>query len=158
VVNREMTNMSDALEIFTSTANYPGGARGIALFAFRVTIGVMCLFHSIPKMKTPTTWMSKEGMKDGPASVQAIAAAGELAAGLGLILGALTPFAAAGLAAIMTGALLKVHIPNRSPIVAPPGKPSAETSIDYLFASLLLIAVGPGRYSLDAWLKSGHGG
>jgi uncharacterized membrane protein YphA (DoxX/SURF4 family) len=109
-------------------------------------------------MKAPTSWVSKEGMKDSPASVQAIAAAGELAAGFGLILGALTPFAAAGLAAIMAGALLKVHIPNRSPIVAPPGKPSAETSIDYLFASLLLIAMGPGRYSLDAWLKSGHGG
>jgi putative oxidoreductase len=98
--------------------------------------------------------MSKEGMKDDPAPVQVIAAAGELAAGLGLILGVLTPFAAAGLAAIMGGALLKVHIPNRSPIVAPPGKPSAETSIDYLFASLLLIALGPGKFSLDAWLRS----
>lgn len=147
--------MTDAIELFRrSTESYAGGLSGLGLLVFRVTVGTMCVLHSIPKMKTPTSWMSKEGMKDDPAPVQVIAAAGEFAAGLGLIMGALTPVAAAGLAVMMAGSLLKVHIPNRSPIVAPPGKPSAETSIDYLFASLLLIAIGPGKYSLDAWLRS----
>lgn len=134
------------------TSKYPEGPRGIALLAFRLTVGTMCLLHSLPKMKTPTSWMSKEGQKDEPATVQAFAAASELAAGVGLILGVLTPFAAAGLSAMMLGALLTVHIPKRSPIVAPPGKLSAETSIDYLFASLLLAALGPGKYSVDARL------
>ena len=132
--------------------SFPGGLSGIALFAFRVTVGTMCLLHSIPKMKTPTCWMSKEGLKDDPAAVQATAAAAELTGGLALILGVLTPFAAGGVATMMVSSLLKVHVPNRNPIVAPPGKPSAETSINYLFASLLLLALGPGKYSLDAWL------
>lgn len=112
----------------------------------------MCILHGVTKMKTPITWMSKEGLKEDPAPIQSIAAAAELASGLALILGALTPFAARGVAAMMVGSLLRVHIPNRSPIIAPPGTPSAETSIGYLFASLLCIALGPGKYSLDAWL------
>lgn len=148
--NHDMTK--EAQITSRDTSQYPEGPRGIALLAFRLTVGTMFLLHSLPKMKAPTSWMSEEGQKAEPAPVQALVAVSELAAGAGLMLGVLTPFAAAGLGAMMLGALVTVHIPKRSPIVARAGKLSAETSIDYLFASLLLVALGPGKYSVDARL------
>lgn len=51
----------------------------------------------------------------------------------------------------MLGALLLVHLPQRHAFVSQ-GGPSYELPLVYLVISIMLIALGPGKWSLDAWL------
>ena len=86
------------------------------------------------------------------AALQAFAAFGEFLGGFALIGGLLTPAACVVLLGIMGGAMATVHLPNGSPFVASPGRPSCETVVVYSAASLLFLLCGPGRFSADAFL------
>jgi uncharacterized membrane protein YphA (DoxX/SURF4 family) len=50
---------------------------------------------------------------------------------------------------MMAGAFLTVHLPAHNPFVDSPGKPSAESCIIYAAAAILLLLMGPGKYSVD---------
>jgi putative oxidoreductase len=125
------------------------GSEGLGLLLFRFVIGSAFLMHGCRKLKHPTNWMQLEGTPASRPGVQILAALAEFASGAGYLLGLLSPLAAIGMLISMTGAFLKVHLPNHSPFVDSPGKPSAESSIIYAAAAILLLLMGPGKYSID---------
>jgi putative oxidoreductase len=99
-------------------------------------------------MQNPMGWMGP--MESAPPGVlQAVAAIFEFAGGVLVLLGLATRVGALALVSVMIGALALVHIPKGDPYVAQ-GKVGAELATLYLTISLLLAAIGPGAYSLDA--------
>jgi putative oxidoreductase len=77
-----------------------------------------------------------------------VASVGELAAGAAVVLGLLTPLAAAGLVAIAINAvLLNAH--NGFFISGPPGAGAVEFDVVLGLAAAALVLTGPGRIALD---------
>ena len=137
--------------------NFIAGRGAAALLLVRLVMGAAFILHGWPKMQKPTRWMNEMGLKrPAPAFLQALAALAEVGGGLALILGLLTPLAAIGIVCQMLAALFLVHLPNGDPFVAH-DKPHYEPALVYLVMALLLIAVGPGRWSLDALLFGARG-
>ena len=93
--------------------------------------------------------MGGEGV---PSFLQALAALAEFGGGIALLLGLLTPLAALGIVCQMLGALFMVHFPMGHPFVAATGGPSYELPLVYLALAILLLVMGPGRWSFDALL------
>ena len=122
-----------------------------ALLIVRVVMGVAFILHGWPKIQYPTGWMNAMGGQDVPSFLQALAALAEFGGGIALILGLLTPLAALGIVCQMLAALFLVHFPMGHPFVAT-GGPSYELPLVYLALAVLLLIVGPGRWSLDALL------
>ncbi len=122
-----------------------------ALLIVRVVMGVAFILHGWPKIQNPTGWMNAMGGQDVPSFLQALAALAEFGGGIALILGLLTPLAALGIVCQMLAALFLVHFPMGHPFVAT-GGPSYELPLVYLALAVLLLIVGPGRWSLDALL------
>ncbi|MFN7949806.1 MAG: DoxX family protein [Blastocatellia bacterium] len=135
--------------------DFPGGWRAAALLLVRVVMGAAFLLHGWPKMQNPTGWMNVMGLAPVPAVVQALAVLIEVGGGIALILGLLTPLASIGIICQMAAALLIVHLPNGDPFVAP-GRSSFELALIYLSLAVLLLVIGPGRFSLD-YLLFGRG-
>jgi putative oxidoreductase len=125
------------------------GTEALGLLLFRLVIGSAFLLHGRRKLKHPTNWMQLEGTPPGPPAVQFFAALVEFGSGTGYLLGLLSPLAALGMLMTMTGVFLEVHIPNHNPFVDSPGRPSAESSIIYAAAAILLLLMGPGKYAID---------
>jgi len=84
-----------------------------------------------------------------PGILQAVAAIFEFGGGVLVLFGLATRVGALALVSVMIGALALVHIPRGDPYVAP-GKVGAELATVYLTIALLIAAIGPGRYSIDA--------
>ena len=112
--------------------------------------GAQKLFGSFggPGLEGATAFMGSLGL--GPARVHATAAAvTELAGGLLIALGLLTPVAAAGLIAVMVAAIITVHGSNG--FFNQEG--GAELNLLLIAALFALTAAGPGTISLDAALS-----
>jgi putative oxidoreductase len=73
----------------------------------------------------------------------------EFFGGLALVLGAVTRLASLGLAAVMIGAILMVHLPNG--FFSPNG---FEFPLALLGSALALAATGAGSYSVDGLIAS----
>jgi putative oxidoreductase len=125
----------------------------IALFVLRVVVGLFFAGHGAQKLfgsfgghgiAGTAGFFESLGMRPGRRN--AIAAGGaELAAGILLILGLLTPLAAAMVIAVMTVAILTVHA-KAGPWVTEGGYEYNATLIAVAFA---LAGAGPGEFSLD---------
>jgi putative oxidoreductase len=77
-----------------------------------------------------------------------VVSVGELAAGAAVVLGLLTPLAAAGLlAAAINAVLLNLH--NGFFISGPPGAGAVELDVVLGLAAAALVLTGPGRIALD---------
>ena len=127
-----------------------GGRAALALLLVRVVMGTAFIMHGWPKIQKPLEWMPAEaGM---PGVLQALAAVAEFGGGIALIPGLLTPLAALGITCTMITAIATFHVPHGHPFVGPPEKPSYELAAGYLVNALLLILVGPGKISLDAFM------
>jgi putative oxidoreductase len=119
----------------------------------RLGLAVVFIYHGLEKVTGPETrlglaWASK--MKDPPAApVQAAVAWGELLGGVAVAVGFLTRLAAAGLAAIMVGAIVTVHGPH--------GFSLAAGGFEYNFVLLVvcaaLILAGPGTFAVDRFVR-----
>lgn len=122
------------------------------LLVVRVVMGVAFILHGWPKIQNPMGWMNAMGGEGVPSFLQALAALAEFGGGIALLLGLLTPLAALGIVCQMLGALFMVHFPMGHPFVAATGGPSYELPLVYLALAILLLVLGPGRWSLDALL------
>ena len=119
----------------------------VALLLTRLVTGVAFMLHGWPKIRNPFGWMGDNGF--APEILQALAALAEFGGGLALVVGLLTPLASLGIASTMVVAFVMHAIMRGDPFVAKGGGPAYELATVYFCIALLLLAMGPGRLSLD---------
>jgi putative oxidoreductase len=143
-----------------STSNGPGkllfgapstAARETGLTILRIAVGVIFMAHGAQKFFMLGIPAVTQGFAQGGipmASFMApFIASVELLGGTALVLGLLTRLAALGTAFTMIGAMSLVHL--KGGFFLPSG---IEYTVALLAASVALILMGPGRFSLDALL------
>jgi putative oxidoreductase len=119
----------------------------LSLLLLRFVAGVAFMIHGWGKIQNPFGWMGPDGF--APGFVQALAALSEFGGGLAWILGLLTPLASLGIASTMAGAFFFHAFMQGDPFVSKGGGGSFELAALYFCVAVLLIAIGPGRLSLD---------
>lgn len=120
----------------------------VALLLVRFVAGLAFMFHGWGKIQAPFSWMGPDA--GIPGFLQALAALSEFGGGLFWILGALTALASLGLACTMAFAAYFHAVINGDPFVATgAGQGSYELALVYLVIAILLMAAGPGRFSVD---------
>jgi putative oxidoreductase len=119
----------------------------LALLMIRLAAGAAFMMHGWPKIQNPFGWMGPDGF--APAGIQALAALSEFGGGLAWILGLLTPLASLGIAFTMGVAVATHAVMRGDPYVSMTGGPSSELATIYFCIALVLLAMGPGKYSLD---------
>ena len=128
-------------------------AISVGLLILRVVLGLTMAAHGYNKFFGPggiagtAGWFDSIGMRPGWLHAR-LAASAELAAGVCLVLGFLTPFAAAGFVALMFVAAWTVHRGNGFFIT----KEGWEYNLVLAAAAVALGATGAGRFSLDRLL------
>ncbi|WP_144206278.1 DoxX family protein [Mycobacterium tilburgii] len=127
----------------------------VGLLLLRLVLGLTLAAHGYNKFfgggRIPGTasWFESIGMKPGKFHAT-VAATTEVAAGLGLAAGLLTPIPAAGFVALMLVAAWTVHRRNGFFIV----KEGWEYNLVLAVSAVAVATLGPGRLSLD-WLIFG---
>lgn len=119
----------------------------LALLLLRVVVGLAFMLHGWGKIQNPFGWMGPEGF--APGFLQALGALSEFGGGLSLILGLLTPLASLGIASTMSVAFSTHAFMRGDPFVSMTGGPASELAAVYFCIAMLLLAMGPGRFSLD---------
>jgi putative oxidoreductase len=121
-----------------------------ALLVLRVALGLMLMAHGANKVKggldNAGRWFSSMGMKRGALQGR-LAAATELVCGAFLVIGFLTPFAAAGVIGVMVVAGVVAHR-NNGFFVFRPGQ-GWEYVMIIAVAAFALGAIGAGDWSID---------
>jgi putative oxidoreductase len=123
-----------------------------AILLFRLVIGIAFILHGLGKIQTPFGWMPPGGPVAIPPIFQFLAAFSEFGGGIALVLGLLTPLAALGIAFTMVVAVYMHAIVFHDPFVNPTGGSSFEPALGYLASTIVLLATGPGKFSLDAFI------
>lgn len=125
-------------------------AGDVGVFILRVVLGATMAAHGFQKffgggrILGTARWFDSIGMKPGGFHAL-IAATTEIAAGLGLALGLLTPASAAAFVALMLVAAWTVHRPKGFFIV----REGWEYNLVLAAGAVAVATVGPGRLSLD---------
>jgi putative oxidoreductase len=127
----------------------------LVLLVERLFLGLMIFAHGYHKVfrgggiAGTAGWFDSMGMRPGRLNA-VLAASTEMGAGVLLSVGLLTAFAAAGLVAVMTVAIVTVHRTNGFFIINQGG--GIEYCLAIAVAALVPGVLGAGRYSLDsAW-------
>lgn len=127
-------------------------AGDLAALILRIALGVTMIAHGWNHVfgggKLPGTagWFESIGLRPGKLHA-VVASATELGAGVLLVVGLLTPLAAAGVVGSMTVALVANHLRNGF-FVFRPGE-GYEYVLNLVLAGIALGALGGGRLSLD---------
>lgn len=119
-----------------------------ALLLLRIAVGAAFIQHGYGKILTPFSWMPAGSPV--PGALQFLAALSEFGGGIALILGLLTPLASFGIACTMFVAVSMHAFVMKDPHVNLTGGSGFELPLTYLAIAVLLMCVGPGRYSADA--------
>lgn len=119
-----------------------------ALLLLRAIAGGAFMVHGWGKIQQPFSWMGS----GTPGWLQLLAALSEFGGGLCWILGALMPLASLGILATMAVAAYTHMIVMKDPFVNLKGGLSYELASVFLGVALVFLAVGPGRFSVDAKL------
>jgi putative oxidoreductase len=125
-------------------------AYSVGLLILRVVLGLTMAAHGYNKffgggrIKGTAGWFESIGMKPGTFHAR-VAASTEMAAGLGLAVGLLTPVPAAGFVALMLVAAWTVHRHNGFFIV----KEGWEYNLVLAASAVAIAATGAGKFSLD---------
>jgi putative oxidoreductase len=131
----------------------------IALLGLRLVVGLTFSAHGAQKLfgafgghgiNGTAGFFEQIGLRPGRLSAWAAAAA-ELFGGLAIALGLLTPIAAAGLIAVMTAAVLTVHLKNGFFV----GNQGYEFNLALSAAVFALAGIGAGDWSIDNALNIG---
>jgi len=126
-----------------------GPRADIALLVLRVVVGAAFVLHGYPKIQHPVTWMAALSHAT-PGWLAAIAAFAEFGGGIALIVGFATPVFAFLIACNMLVAIFLILVPHGATFVSnTPGKVTYELPLAYLAVMVVLVLVGPGRYSID---------
>ena len=120
---------------------------GAALLLLRFFVGIAFIQHGSGKLMHPAGFAAEFGI---PVWLGLATMLTQLIGGILLILGALTPLAALGIAGTMIPATIFL-IQRGEPFINPAGH-SWENSAFYLTAGICLALSGAGPWSLDAWL------
>jgi putative oxidoreductase len=128
----------------------------VGLLILRLVLGLTLAAHGYNKFfgggRIPGTarWFESIGLKPGRFHAS-LAAGCEMAAGLGLAAGLLTPIPCAGFVALMLVAAWTVHRANGFFIV----KEGWEYNLVLAVSAVAVATLGAGQYSVD-WLIFGH--
>ncbi|MCI0530624.1 MAG: DoxX family protein [candidate division Zixibacteria bacterium] len=125
-----------------------------ALLLLRVVVGSAFILHGWGKIQHPFSWAPPQSPLTIPGIFQSLAAISEFGGGIALILGLLTPLAALGIGSTMTVALYLHMIVRKDPFVNMTGGPGFELPAVYFGIAVLILALGPGKFSLDAKIFS----
>ncbi|MCB0273024.1 MAG: DoxX family protein, partial [Bdellovibrionales bacterium] len=137
----------DCCKKFFTPVALPCKASAALLFV-RLVMGIAFLYHGWGKIQHPFSWMP-EG-SPVPGFFQFLAAISEFGGGIALILGVITSLAMLGLAFTMFVATYMHMFVMKDPFVATgPGMSSYEPALMYLALSILIMVIGPGKYSVD---------
>ena len=119
------------------------------MLLLRVVVGLSFFAHGVRHARTQegtARWFERVGFKMAPLQAR-LAAFGELAAGAGLVVGLLTPIAAAAVVATMVTAAGSVHRFNGFFTF---NKGEGWEYVNVLGTAALVVAwLGPGEFSLD---------
>lgn len=124
----------------------------VVLIVLRVLFGLTFAAHGYGKRfrggKIPGTagWFDSIGMRPGKVHAE-LASLTEIAAGIGLALGFLTPFAAAAAVGVMVVAGYTVH--RGKFFIASNGW---EYNFVIALVAISIAGLGPGKWSIDHWL------
>lgn len=128
---------------------YDCGASWALLF-LRLVMGVAFIIHGWGKIQNPFSWMPAGAPVPVPGIFQFLAAFSEFGGGIAFILGLVMPLASLGMAITMAVATFVHAVIFKDPFVASGVGSSFEPALCYLAISLVLMTVGPGKYSLDS--------
>jgi putative oxidoreductase len=123
----------------------------LALLILRCFVGAAFIQHGSGKLMHPSEFAVEFGI---PAWLGLATMLIQIIGGILLVLGALTPLAAVGIAGTMFTATLFL-IQRGEPFINRTGH-SWENSAFYLIAGICLALSGAGPWSLDAWLFGAH--
>lgn len=119
-----------------------------SLLVIRIIMGLAMVLHGTGKIQQPFSWMPPEA--GIPGIFQFLAAFSEFVGGLFIIVGLLTPLSSLGIFFTMAVAVFFHAVLKGDPFVSKGGGPSFELGLVYWGICLLLMATGPGAFSLDA--------
>ena len=129
----------------------PNRRLALALLILRLFVGIAFIQHGAGKLMHPSEFAAEFAI---PVWLALATMLTQLIGGILLILGALTPLAALGIAGTMITATIFL-IGRGEPFINPAGH-SWENSAFYLIAGICLALGGAGSWSLDAWLFGGN--
>ena len=129
--------------IFPLPPSTPGS---VGLLLLRGLAGLAMASHGWGKLQDPFHWLDQSD-NPPPAIFQFLAAVSEFFGGLGLAVGLLSVIAAFGIACTMVVAI-QHHLSGGDPFA------KWELAALYLCISVTVLLGGPGRFSLDALVRS----
>jgi putative oxidoreductase len=128
------------------------GRVSIGLLILRVVLGLAFIQYGLTKIGHPMSWADPLGI-GLPAFLQWLVPLAELGGGILLVVGALTPIAAIGIAIDMFFAVILFILPHGGGVwISTTPRVTFEKNIFYEAAALALLFCGPGAYSIDAML------
>ncbi len=135
------------------------GTQDLGLLLLRVAVGVLLIGHGLQKVFGWWGGPGLDGFRDSLGDVgfrhadilTYVAAGGQIAAGVLLVIGLCTPIAAAGaLGYLITSVLAEATIAHQEARLSAFLTDGHEYKIVLVCAAAAIILVGPGRYGLDA--------
>lgn len=117
----------------------------VVMLIVRIVTGIAFMLHGWGKIQNPFGWMPGDSV---PGIFQALAALAEFGGGIALILGLVTNLASLGLLITMIVAALFHAVVRGDPFVGK-GGPSYEPAVTYILITIIILVIGPGKFSLD---------
>jgi putative oxidoreductase len=117
------------------------------LMLIRMVAGMSFAFYGSFKIAHPLNWMGPDSAF--PAFFQLLAAISEFCGGIAWVIGFLTPIASFAIFCTMAVATHMHLIVNGDPFVSFTGGGSYDHALLFLVISLVLLVLGPGRFSID---------
>lgn len=124
----------------------------LALLLLRIVAGIAMMMHGWGKIQNPMAWQGPDSTT--PGILQLLAAVSEFGGGLAWVIGLLTPLASLGIAATMTVAVYFHAVVRGDPFVSKGAGGSYELAALYLMIAVLFMVAGPGKFSLDEFIRN----